>query len=256
MENGNGNLDSPKMQDLMRKIRALKAKADDPSTTEAESLAFAAKVAQLLAQHNLDMAQLDVGKEDSDPLGHEDYVSNWNASPARRVLAMAVCKLYNVKPLIRQKPGQPWTLVGRKGNILMVKDMTEYLIKTTLRLANVWAKEQKNKMVLNEFANATDFKRGCFKRLSERLLDLYEQTAKAETPVYNGNNPGNLPALYANEAKLQRIYIDERWRTGTIRPQRIKQGYSAAAGRAAGDSISLHRQVGAGARSNYMIGKK
>jgi hypothetical protein len=36
-------------EDLLRKLRGLKAKAEDPGVTEAESLAYATKVAELLA---------------------------------------------------------------------------------------------------------------------------------------------------------------------------------------------------------------
>lgn len=245
----NLDMNSPKTQDLLRKIRALKAKADDKSTTEAESLAFAAKVAQLLAEYGLEQAQLDVGTQEETPIGHEDYVSNWNSSPARRVLAMAVCKLYNVKPLIRSAPGQPWTLVGRKHNIVMVKDMTAYLIKTTLRLSNDFGKTTPG-------GNVIDFRRGCFKRLAERLYEMYDQIAQAEAPKYTAtNNPGNLPALYMSERKQLNAYVDSRWKTGTLRPQRIRQGYSAMAGRSAANTISLNQQLNGG-RSNHLIGKK
>jgi hypothetical protein len=250
----NGNLDSPKMQDLLRKICALKAKADDPSVTEAESLAFAAKVAQLLAQHQLEESHLDVGEKESDPIGHQDFKSNsddslshWSTSPARRLMVFAVCKLYNVKTL--RFGAKDWTLIGRKHNIIMAKDMTDYLIKTTLRLSNDWFR-------MNPYGDKTDFKRGCFKRIAERLHDMWLETAKSEQPVYHGNNPGNLPALYLQEDSKLRMYIDDRWRTRTSRAARIKQGVSAIAGRAAGNTVSLHRQMGSSARSNYMIGKK
>jgi Protein of unknown function (DUF2786) len=245
------DLNSEKMKNLMRKIRALKAKAEDPSTTEAESLAFAAKVAEMLAQHDLEEAQLDVGQQSvEEQIGHEEYVSNWNASPARRVLAIAVCHLYNVKPLIRSRKGEPWTLIGRKHNIVMVKDMTEYLIRTTLRLSKEYGRT-------NPEGNVIDFRRGCFKRLSERITDMYWQTAKREQPAYTpSGNPGNLPALYADEKKRLQQYVNDRWNVGTLRPQRVKQGASAIAGRAAGDRVSLNQQIGGAKQNNFMIGHK
>jgi hypothetical protein len=241
------DINSPKMQALLKKIRALKAKADDASTTEAESMAFAAKVAELLAMYSLEEAQLEIGNgEESTPISHEEYVANWNASPARRVLAIAVCRLYNVSPLIRTGKGQAWTLVGRKHNVIMVKEMVAYLIKTTVRLSNAWGKS-------NPLGDVIDFRRGCFKRLSERLYELYQETAKSTAPVYTNNNPGNLPALYLTESKLLTAYIASKWRTKPLRAARIRQGASAMAGREAGDGISLNRQVG-GASSRFMIG--
>lgn len=246
------NLNDPKMQAVLRKIRALRAKAEDRSVTEAESLSYAAKVAELLAQYQLEEAQLDVGAEkESTPIEHDDYVSNWNSSPARRVLAIAVCRLYNVSPLIRSGKGQPWTLVGRKHNIIMAKDMTAYLIKTTLRLSNEWGR-------VNPLGQVIDFRRGCFKRLAERLGELYVQTAKSEAPKYHANNnPGNLPALYQTEKKLMDAYINMRWKPRAMRPQSIKQGWSAMSGRQAGDGISLNKQVGSGGNGNgFLLGRK
>jgi hypothetical protein len=245
----NEDLDSPKMKELLRKIRALKAKADDPSVTEAESLAFAAKVAQLLALHQLEESHLEVGEQESDPIGHREFkdYSYWSTSPARRLVVFAVCKLYNVKTL--RFGNKDWTLIGRKHNIIMAKDMADYLIKTTLRLSNDWIRT-------NPYGDKTDFKRGCFKRIAERLHDLWLETAKSEAPVMHGNNPGNLPALYVQEEKNLRMYVDARWRTRVTAARHIKQGASAMAGRAAGNTVSLHRQMGGSARSSYMLGHK
>lgn len=239
--------DDTKLNALLRKIRALKAKADDPSTTEAESLAFAAKVAELLAQHGLEEAQLKT--EDQEQVGHEDYVSNWNTSPARRLLVISICRLYMVKPLIRTGKGKPWSLIGKPHNVFMVKEMAAYLIKTTIRVGNEYGRN-------NPGSNVTDFKRGCFKRLSERLNELHQQQSRAAAPQYTPQgNPGNLPALYHTELQLAQVYIQQHFpNTGTYR-RTIKQGVDAAAGRAAGDKISLNQQV-SGGRSNHLIGRK
>ena len=51
---------------LIDRIRKLQAKANDKATTEEEALAFSAKVAQLLAQHNLDEAALDAPEEEDE----------------------------------------------------------------------------------------------------------------------------------------------------------------------------------------------
>jgi Protein of unknown function (DUF2786) len=237
-----------KTQDLLRKIKALRAKADDASTTEAESLAFASKVAELLAQHGLEEAQLDVNEQE-EQIGHEDYISNWNSSPARRKLAIAVCTLYFVKPLIRTKKGAPWSLIGRKHNIAMAKDMTAYLIKTTIRLSNAYGRE-------HPLGNVIDFRRGCFQRLSERIMEMYWEQARKDAPKYNAKgNPENLPALYKSENDLLTAYLRQAFpHTGVYRGKAIKQGSSAWAGRQAGDNISLNQQVGGG-RSNHLLGR-
>jgi len=232
---------------LMRKLRALKAKADDKGVTEAEAATYAAKVAELLAAHGLEEAQLKV--EDQEQVSHEDYVSNWNSSPAKRTLILAICKLYFIRALVRSKKGQPWTLVGKKHNIIMVKEMAAYLVKTSERLSLAYGRNYPG-------VNIYDFRRGCYARLSERLLILHIELAGKTQPVYNPQgNPGNLPALYRNEEQLNKIYMNARWTTVPLKKQRIKQGADAAAGRAAGDSISLNRQI-SGGRSNHLLERK
>jgi len=243
--------DQTKLDDLLRKIRALKAKAEDPSVSEAEAMLFTAKVAELLAKHGLEEAQLKV--EDQAGLGHEQTNEKmWNASPARRALVLAVCTLYMVKTL-RYSSGAmkgTWILIGRPHNIIMVKEMSEYLIKTVLRLSNEYGRKNKG-------ANVIDFRRGCFLRVAERLYELQRQQARSAEPVYTPTgNPGNLPALYKNEMELAQAYLRQHWpNAGASKGRAIKQGWDAMAGRAAGDSISLSRQVGGG-RSNHLIGKR
>jgi uncharacterized protein DUF2786 len=239
-------MNESKTKALLEKIRKLKAKADDPGTTEEESMAFAAKVAELLAEHGLEEAQLEI--KDQDGLTHEDQLVNWSASPWRRSLVCAICALYMVTPLTAQK-GKKWTLVGRPANIIMVKEMATYLIKTTLRLSNQYGKEHPG-------AHVIDFRRGCFSRLTQRILELKRQQAAQAAPQYSpSGNPQNLPALYTNETNLMNMYITATW--GKVKASRSGklrfQGADAYAGMQAGDSISLNQQIGGG-RSNHLIG--
>lgn len=229
-------LNAPRMKDVLRKIKALRAKAEDSGTTEQESLSFAAKVAEMMAEYNLAEAQLDIKEQEIGEIGHEDYAANWNNSPARRVLAIAVCKLFGVKPLIRRGKKDAWTLIGRKHNIIQVQEMTAYLIQTTVRLSNQWKKT-------STFGNHIDFRRGCFQRLAERIMDLYWKQAREQAKWTPTGNPGNLPALYQNEDKLMDGYAKARWNPRPMRAQRIKHGMDAHAGRKAAETISLNQQV-------------
>jgi uncharacterized protein DUF2786 len=241
------NVTDEKLKQLLDKIRKLKAKADDPSTTEAESLAFTTKVSEMLAEYGLEEAQL--APEQQDGIQHDEHFTNWNNSPHRRTLVSALCTLYMVNPLVNAR-AKRWTLIGRKHNIIMVKEMADYLIKTVTRLSNRYGRE-------NPGANIIDFRRGCYKRLSERVLELYREQSKAEPVFTPSKNPGNLPALYQNELQLNRQYLKEHWPSaGTMRTGRTaRMGVDALAGRAAGDSISLQQQVGGG-RSNHLLEKK
>jgi hypothetical protein len=86
---------------------------------------------------------------------------------------------------------------------------------------------------------------------------LYKQQAKKKQPQWNAiGNPGNLPALYMNEERLLQSYTNAHWNVGAYRQKGIlHRGDSAFAGRAAGDKISLTRQVG-GQSSNHLLPKK
>jgi hypothetical protein len=89
------------------------------------------------------------------------------------------------------------------------------------------------------------------------LYDLYCEQSKKKQPQWNAiGNPGNLPALYVNEERLLQSYVNAHWNTGRYRSKGIlHRGESAFAGRAAGDKISLSRQVGSQS-SNHLLPKK
>src|SRR5215475_1819621 len=145
--------DQKKLDDLLRKIRGLKAKAEDDAVSEAEAASYAAKVQELLAKHGLEEAQLDV--KDQEQMGHDEtFEKLWNASSARRVLVIAICRLYFVYTIryTRGSKTGTWILIGRPHNIAMAKDTADYLIKTVLRLG----REYKRSVPLG---NDVDFKR-------------------------------------------------------------------------------------------------
>ena len=233
---------------LLRKIRALRAKAESSGTTEAESAAFAAKAAEMLAAHGLEEAQLAVDEQTG--IGHESGPVDWSDSPARRLMASAVCRLYGVKPLIVVRKSTPWTLIGRKGNVVMAVEMTACLIKATKRLSSEWGRA-------NRGGNTIDFRRGCFQRLSERLVELRKRQEESEAPVYSpSGNPGNLPALFQQEKSLITAYKNAHFRTRRISMSAGRIGDAAQEGRRAGDGVSLHRQVSGGGGGGLLISRR
>lgn len=242
------SIDEKKLADLMRKIRALKAKAEDPSTTEEESMAFAAKVAEMMSQYGLEEAQLVV--EEQSGIEHTDEVNGyWSQSPYRKALLRAVCTLYHVTALSYRHDKTRWTLVGRKHNVIIAKEMTEYLLKTTIRLSNEYARKTPG-------GNNIDFRRGCMIRLAERIHEIYRAQAGGDK-VYNPQgNPGNLPALYASEEDLIQRYMREKFgKIGMARKSTLKYGVHGMAGRKAADGISLNAQMGNASKS-HLLGKK
>jgi len=223
---------------LARKIRALMAKANDPSVGEHEASAFMNKVQELLVKNGLSMSDVkEADVERGDVEKHKYPASLWK-SPSRRALLRTVCKFYMCEAIGPGRGGYSWTIIGRKHNVDVAVSMTEYLVQTTVRLSNEWGRR-------NIGANVIDFRKGCMNRLAERLIEKMDASAK-EKPVWNGSNPGNLPALFVGERQLiERVMAKMDLKFPKARA--IKAGWQGLeAGRAAGNGISLQGQVGTG----------
>lgn len=232
---------------LARKIRALMAKANDPSVTEHEAASYAAKVQELLVKNGLAMA--DVRKDDETEkgeIGLQRFKEVWK-SPARKALLRAVCRYYMCEAVSPGRSGMDWTIIGRPHNVVVAIEMTDYLINTTIRLSNAYGRA-------NIGANKIDFRRGCMLRLAERLIhELVAQRSQKQEYKSDGN-PGNLPALFVSEEKQVKQFMHSKMDIQYKAGRSIKQGSDAERGREAANGIGLNRQVGGGA-GRLAIGK-
>lgn len=235
---------------LARKIRALMAKANDPSVTEQEAALFAAKVQELLVKNGLSMGDVKDTEAERGEIGGQKHKERWK-SPARKALLRAVCRYYMCEAVSPGKGHDTWTIIGRPHNVVVALEMTDYLIATVIRLSNQYGKA-------NIGSNVIDFRRGCMARLAERLLVLRAQAAAAKPEYKPDGNPGNLPALFKSEAQLVEAHMIKSipgLRYTKAKP--LKQGNDAARGRAAAEGVSLHQQVGRGTGGGrLMLGKK
>lgn len=234
---------------LIKKIRALMAKANDKSVTEAEAALFAAKVQELLNANGLSMGDV-AGEEKRDEnvegVFHTD--KKWG-SPARKVLLRAVCRFYNCDAIGQIGNKHNWTIVGKPTAVLVALDMFGYLVSTVVRLSNQYVRE-------NPGANKIDWRRGCMTRLAERLDTMRREEMSKRQEWRSPGNPGNLPALMVNERQQVELYMKNKMNIKPVKSRGITQGNDAARGRAAADGISLHRQVGGGSGGRLMIGSK
>jgi hypothetical protein len=237
------------LDDMLRKIRNLMANADDAANEEACAM-FAKKASELMTKYGLEEAHLEV--EEQSGIDQEDVNVSWSASPARKAMVVAVCALYMVRPLTHsgsKAAKKHWTLVGRKANVFMAKEMAEYLLKATMRLSNEYARKTGG--------NNIDFRRGCFMRLAERLFELKQQQERESAPKFNSKgNPENLPALRVYENDLIEKYLAEKFgRLRASRRSRVRYGVDGMMGRQAADGIGLNKQVGSGARNGFQLPK-
>lgn len=233
---------------LIRKIRALRAKATGAGVTEAEAAAFAAKVQELLVANGLSMQDLhDKTADEEHTAGQYHDDKKWS-SPARKVLLRAVCRFYMCDAIGTIGDKTRWTIVGKPSNVFVALDMLDYLITTTVRLSNEYARQTPG-------ANKIDWRRGCMLRLAERLDEMRRMESQKKPEWRSSGNPGNLPALFATEQQQVKLWMMKNMNIRTQKSRVIRQGNDAAHGRSAADGISLHRQVG-GASGRLMIGGK
>jgi hypothetical protein len=234
---------------LARKIRALMAKANDPSVTEQEAASYAAKVQELLVKNGLAMS--DVRKDDETQrgdIGATKQKDLWK-SPARKNLLRAVCRFYMCEAVSPARYTNQWTIIGRPHNVVVAVEMTEYLIKTTVRLSNAYGRA-------NIGSNIIDFRRGCMDRLAERLYEML-RSQRQQTPEYKSDgNPGNLPALFLSEHQLVKRVMEQAIPGLVYKKQKpLKQGSDAVRGREAANGISLQTQVAGRSGGRLAIGK-
>lgn len=241
---------------LLRKIRALRAKAEDPSVTEAEAAAYAAKVAELLQKHNLSEASLEIDEKDEEGVVRETWEGDYLTDSWRRLICNAVAALYFCKGFgedlgthrtARKRRVQHF--VGKPHNIIVAREMSEYLINTTLRLGKTWQRDNHG-----THASFVNFIRACGYRLTERVQELHKaQTAAAPQRAANGN-PSNLPALYADENTLIAQFLkSEGVSLHNVGSRQDAVGAGALAGRRAGDTISLSTQIQGGKSAGRLL---
>lgn len=244
---------------FLAKLRALNAKANDKSVTEEEAALYAKKVSDLLNEHNLTEAALDVQPELQEVM--EDGLKNtWAVNPWARSIASAVAHLYFCDIWYHQI-GQVVTIffVGKAHNVEIAKSMSDYLIKTVTKQALAYAgsPEAMRHDDWSPVKARNGFQRGAAHRLQQRLRAMrWEQASKEPPKTLANGNPGNLPALYASEGQqvaafIERVHPELRRSRGRGSDS---SGAHAAHGKAAADRISLNAQIGA--KSSTMIGNK
>lgn len=164
---------SPETTALLDTIAKLKAKAEG-TNNEAEAALFAAKVAELLAKHNLDEAMLRARDADREqgPLGKHPFGQRVPDAWRERIL-IGVAKLYQCQTMFHRKGSAvdqwSWQIVGREHNAIVAKAMAEYLFATVKRMAREYSpvsREQK------------DYRKGAGDRLYHRLWTMAEEQRK------------------------------------------------------------------------------
>lgn len=237
-------VDKEKLAKVMERIRKLLALAKSSNEHEA---ARAADIAQaMLAEYNLNEEAV-VGTATVDIVVDGDLTTD--PYPWRRPLASQVAKLYfckyfytthkNVKPVYDQH-----SFVGQRHNIVVAKLMFEYLIAAIDRLAREGARGLPEKQ---RSPYRVSFRTACAGRLCHRIADRIEAAKEGgQIKTESGTTLPALLDLYEQADKAVSQFISDEIGELTTKTQKLAKLDEQALldGDAAGESISLDRQVG------------
>lgn len=164
------------MDKVIGKIQKLMAKTMERGCTEAEAESAAAKVSELMADYNLDTAQVeaaggntnDAGGERTKEQNAKKAMYKWQQDLMKNVAEVSYCYHFLNTKWSSDKSGKSrkstvHVLVGRKVNVMAAQMMFDYLCEAIERLVPITS----NKERLSR--SAMSWKEGCAARLCERL---------------------------------------------------------------------------------------
>lgn len=242
--------DNPEQQKLIDKVRKLMAVAGSTSN-ETEAATFATRAQELVAQHNLDMADI-IGTDKTIESVEFSEPIEMPSAPWKRTIgnALALCNFCNYFYHSDGINGRynTWRdrhfFIGRPSNIVVTEMLFGYLLTTVERLAEE-AFKQSGEKAKKKSAYLKSFHKAASIRLYVRLMEQRKQQCAAPTVTATGTT---LPAL-ANLFDQAQAEIDSAKEQmkfqGTVKRDRSKLSHSAGAeaGDKAGKEIGLDPQV-------------
>ncbi len=235
------------MDSVIGKVKKLLVLAE--RGTEYEAAIAAAKAQTLLMQHNIDLSQIDPGERQVDEQVQEwllEAMSRrqiWKGNLAHAIAEANFCRMWWLGPDIK--------LVGKAHNVEIARHLYIYLVEAVERVTKeALAVERDNYRdtfhLMRPRAWANSFRLGCTHRLCNRLLEQ-KQRMEAE-----GLPEAKVSALTCLEAYSRESEVLSRWIArqqiqlgGKVKSQAKTSLSGYQAGKAAGDSIRLNRQISA-----------
>jgi len=162
------------MTSVKEKIKKLLEMTQANGATEAEAAVAMEKAQKLLADHNLSEAEILGVKIDNNYREQGDFLAfAWAKNIAESVGMLYDCRYHTRRS--EKKNHFSSVFIGRQGNAETAKLITEFVVKTVLKLSR---QAQKEAGADNRFA--TDFQHGCAARVSETALKLWREANKEQ----------------------------------------------------------------------------
>jgi len=241
------------MDNVIDKVKKLLAMAE--RGTEHEAAIAAAKAQSLLMQHNIDLTHFNPGDSEAVVEVREwllEAMSRrqiWKGNLANAIAETNFCRMWWL--------GADIKLVGKEHNVQIARHLYSYLVEAIERAtqeALTAARQQGPLDFINARTWANSFRLGCAYRLCSRLR---EQKQRLET---EGLPEAKVSVLVCVETYQRESEAIAQWMAnhnihlaGKIKSQArtCHSGYEA--GKVAGDSINLNRQMSEG-YSNRLFG--
>lgn len=233
------------MDKIVARIKKLLALAGNNSS-EAEAMLAMEKAHELLAQHGLSMSS--VTQESAEKrLNQPQRVMRmpWEITVFSALGKLNFCSTYTM----RYGGGKTVFFVGRESSIETARLMAEYVIDTITRLSSEAAREFRKETGATEkqwFDYRRSFRFAAATRIHERCMELRREREAGPTTTSSGTNLPALASLYTQETKANQLTLQQHGITlkkGPASRIKLKSSSGYAAGRAAGDTIALNRQV-------------
>ncbi len=232
------------MDNIAEKIEKLLALSQ--SSNENEAAAAAAKVAEMLTQHNITLA--DLAKSPVEPIEAATIEQFKKNVPWKLFLLQAIAEANYCRALSRfsRHSLKQAVVIGRPTNILVVQQLYEYLVQAVDRVTKEALAAPKNSVSGDSrrtFAN--NFRKGCAIRLKERLEAKRRQIESEGIPgtaTQSSVSALVCRSLSERETSAINVYLSQ---SGIAISQTKSQisGDGYAAGIEAAESIGLDRQV-------------
>ena len=217
-----------KIVDKIQKLLAL-----TESSNEHEAALAAEKAHELLAEHNLSMAQVESASKKeklNEQVGHTSATSKLGARWVRN-LWLATARLYFCEYIYSRGNHKTYlTVIGSEANTTTACHMAEFFTQSVVEMSK-------------GSSSQSSFRTGCALRLVARLNEM--RKLAQEQPV-TASNKSNLPALYEQTKEQLDNYISDTWGELKNVPSRnfsIADSNAYDAGRKAANSIGLNTQT-------------
>ncbi len=228
---------------VVAKVAALLQLAEGAGTTPAEAATAASVAQRLMDRHRLtraDLAEPNPVRHHLEPVYRSSRLVSW-----RRVLVGGIARINGCRVMVRSAPGvRSMELVGREGDVAVVRFLTAYLTREINRLARRGVAER-----LGDSRSArawgTSFRLAAVAEVVGRLERESQQSR-------TGAAQAALVRLGRDEQALDELV--EKLATGTARwsTRGAQDSDGRAAGRSAGRGLPLRRAVPEGAAQRQL----